>query len=122
MAFAAGLSELGTFPDKSKIDALCMIAEDARGSPTAVANVCSELLSKLGSVDPSRKLALLYTLDYISKKLGAEFQAGFATHLAHAFLAAYPLVPSASRSKLRGLVQTWREQGLFAAALPQIEM
>lgn len=122
MAFAAGLSDLGTFPDKSKIEALCMIAEDARGSTLRVNSVCSELLAKLGAVEPPRKLPLLYTLDYISKKLGAEFQAGFVTHLATAFVAAYALVPLDARGKLRGLLSTWHTQDLFKDARPQIDV
>jgi hypothetical protein len=88
--YLQGLDDLGSYPDKAKIDALGMIAEDCLGDAAAVSSLCAAHLAKLAACDPPRKLPLLYVVDHLSKQLGAEFQAGFvAAHLVPTFLAAF---------------------------------
>lgn len=90
--FVAGIDDLGTFPDRAKIDALGMIARDALGNQNQVRKLCNILLNKLQTADAPRKLPILYLLDYLSKKLGAEFQNGFVTLLVPTVVAAYSAV------------------------------
>lgn len=87
--FAKGLDDLDAFPDKAKINALYMMADDASGDPAMIAEVCNTLFEKLHVADPSRKLSIFYVLDIISKKGGAQFQQAIAPHLVSAFVQAY---------------------------------
>lgn len=87
--FAKGLDDLAAYPDKAKINALFMMAEDASGDPVMISEVCNTLLGKLHSAEPSRKLSILYVLDIVSKKGGAQFQQAFAPHLLSSFMQVY---------------------------------
>jgi hypothetical protein len=93
-AFASALDDLGTTPDRAKIDVLGMVAEDAVGDAALVQQLANIFLARLAAAAPARKLAMLYALDYISKKkaLSRSFQAAFAPSLVRAFTEAYGAV------------------------------
>ena len=77
-AFLRGLAALGTVAERAQIAAIAMVAEDALGDAGEVAALAAALLQRVGAADAPRKLPLLYALDHLSKRLGAEFQAAFA--------------------------------------------
>lgn len=104
--FSLGIDDLGNRPDKAKIDALGMIAEDASGDPAAVQVLSGILFRKLGTVEPPRKLPILYLIDHITKKLGRDFQAVFAGTLVQEFVAAYGQV-SRRMCTRQTLVGSW---------------
>ena len=87
--FARGIDELGSYPDKAKIDALGMIAEDSIGNPQQIQELCTILYQKLELVNMNKKLPILYLIDHISKKLGTEFHEGFSPKLVTSFVNAY---------------------------------
>lgn len=75
-AFAAGLDEVGAFPDRVKIEALVMMAEDAAGDAHAIGALAATALDRLTAAAPDRKLSLLYVIDAVGKNktVGVPFQ------------------------------------------------
>lgn len=65
--------------------------EDASPA-SAVQLLCNILFSSLAAAAPQCKLPILYALDYLSKKKGPLFQAGFSTQLVRAFMGAFETV------------------------------
>jgi hypothetical protein len=57
--FSRSLDALGTFPERTKIEAIVMLAMDAAGDPGAVAYIAGVVLDKLLSAPAPRKLPLL---------------------------------------------------------------
>lgn len=108
--FAQGIDGLGTHPDKAKIDALGMIAEDAIEDKSAINQLCGILYTKLAQVHPSKKLPILYLIDHISKKLGTEFHEGFAPELVASFVAAYSQVGN----KIQYFIRRENAQNFFS--------
>ena len=99
-AFARGVAELGTFPDKSKIDVLAMLASDALGDAEAVSTLARILMDSIYAAPPPRKLPLVYIVDAIVKmRGGAEFQAALAPEIAQCFETAYSQVGALSRQR-----------------------
>ena len=119
-AFTRGLDALGAHPDRFKIEAIAMVAEDALGDEAAVAALAAALLQRVAAAEAPRKLPLLYALDHMSKKLGAEFQAALAPRVAPALVAAFRAASAPDQARLRGMLQTWRDQGLYAVQLAEI--
>lgn len=118
--FAKGLEDLGTVPDRSTIEVLSMLAEDALGDPANVSAVCGTLLRRISIIESSRKLPLLYLLDFISKNLGAEFQTGFAPMLSSVVVSAYRTVSPENQASMRRMMLTWRDQSLYLPQLSEI--
>lgn len=97
-AFARGVAELGTFPDKGKIDVLAMLASDALGDAAAVPAFARLLLDGVYGAHPPRKLPLVYVIDAVVKmRGGAEFQAALAPEIAQCFESAYSQVGARGR-------------------------
>jgi len=115
--FNLGLLDLGDVPDKGKIEALGMIAEDALGDSACVQSLCATLYSRLNACPPSGKIPLLYTLDHITKKLGSEFSDAFSPALTDNFAAAYATLSEQDQGRLKRLLQTWNDNGFYAAQL-----
>lgn len=82
-AFAAGLDGIGAFPDKIKIEALQMLAEDAVGNPAAIATLADLALTKFALASSDRKISLFYVIDAIGKSrlMGPAFQEACGTRL-----------------------------------------
>jgi hypothetical protein len=57
--FSRSLDGLGTFPDRTKIEAIVMLAMDAAGDPAGVAYIAGVVLDKLLAAPAPRKLPLL---------------------------------------------------------------
>ena len=111
-SFLRGLDALGTLADRAQIAAIAMVAEDALGDAPAVAALAAALLQRLAAAEAPRKLPLLYALDHLSKRLGAEFQAAFAPLVAGALGAAFRALAAPDQQRLRAMLQTWHDQGL----------
>jgi hypothetical protein len=118
--FSKGLEDLGTIPDRSTIEGLAMLAEDALGDPSNVSTLCGVLLRRISTVESQRKVPLLYLLDFISKNLGPEFQTGFAPMLASVIVSAYHTVSPENQASMRRMMLTWRDQNLYIAQLSEI--
>lgn len=89
-AFSRGVMDLGTFPDKSKIESLSMLASDVLGDEGKVAEFSRILVDSIYSAPSPRKLPLVYVVDAIVKmRGGAEFQAALKAEIAQCFLSAY---------------------------------
>lgn len=97
-AFSRGLGDLGAFPDRAKIEALCMVAEDAAGDADAVAFLATTALDALEHANPERILSLLYVIDAVSKNrvVGHEFQAAAGARIADVVVSAWQRVRAAS--------------------------
>jgi hypothetical protein len=91
--FLRGVSELGTYPDKQKIDVLTMLAADMLGHVDMMQAISRTLLDAIYAVEPSRKLPLVYVVDAISKmKGGREYQVLMEPEIPQCFVTAYAQV------------------------------
>jgi hypothetical protein len=88
--FSRGLDDLGTFPDRAKIEGLVMVAEDAAGDTAALAALADAALTKLALAAPAAKLPLLYVIDAVGKNrtVGPSFQAALGSRLVSTVLGA----------------------------------
>jgi hypothetical protein len=117
---------LSTFREGAELEKLKLLAqfcEDALGNAELVEVVCRVLYQRLALVGAPFKVALLYALDYISKNgvLGGEFQVGFTPNLVPNFTAAFLAVSAADKGRLKRMLQTWSDVGLYPAALREIQ-
>ena len=81
-------------PDRATIEALCMIAEDAAGSPELVAYIARVILERLTAAAPPWKLPAVYLLDAIGKNsvVGLDFQAAASPVLVEPMMVAFQQV------------------------------
>lgn len=109
-AFADGLSDLGAHPDRAKIEALTMLAEDAAGDADVVRAYAETALGALVSAPPAHKLTLLYVIDSISKSriVGAEFQAATSSRISDVVVGTWHQVR-------RGVIRGWHCSWSFYA-------
>ena len=92
-AFVRGVSELGTYPDKSKIDVLAMLASDALGVSDTVRAFARILIDGIYSAPGPKKLPLVYIIDAVVKMRGGiEYQEALAPEIAQCFISAYSQV------------------------------
>lgn len=122
-AFRRGLDELGSFPDRLKMESLAMLAEDAVGDVATLTGMAVSIVSRLRSVDVVGRIPLLYLVDFISKRrgpLGSQFQAAMQPFVADAVMDAYATLPAPQKQKARNMLQTWVEQKVFTAVTPVI--
>eukprot|EP00586_Coscinodiscus_wailesii_P016082 CAMPEP_0172510946 /NCGR_PEP_ID=MMETSP1066-20121228/232570_1 /TAXON_ID=671091 /ORGANISM="Coscinodiscus wailesii, Strain CCMP2513" /LENGTH=375 /DNA_ID=CAMNT_0013290127 /DNA_START=18 /DNA_END=1141 /DNA_ORIENTATION=+ len=115
------LDELGAFPDKVKINTLSMIAEDHSSSPTSSKNLYTLIRTPLLSptLNPQRKLPLVYVIDSILKNVGG----CFITHIEDDAKHWLPVVFSTKvgshqqnetvKAKLKKVWNTWKDANLF---------
>lgn len=89
-AFSSGLDGIGAFPDRIKIEALQMLAEDAAGNPAALAVLTDLAITKFTLASPDRKVSLFYVIDAIGKSriVGPAFQDACGPRLVSAALGA----------------------------------
>jgi pre-mRNA cleavage complex 2 protein Pcf11 len=111
------VEDLGTFPDKVKINSLSMVAEDhadSQKSAAAIYNVIRALLIS-PSVHSDRKLPLVYVLDSILKNVKGEFVSVIGPDVKEWLPVVYKAVPEDKKAKLKKVWNLWKEANVFAA-------
>ena len=129
-AFARALPQLGAHPDKALIESLAMLLED---DPGAGVPALLSRLSAAAAAEPSHIVPLLYLVDCCAKRPapgGAAFRAALAPALAAGALAdAYAALAglpggaaggaaAGAQARVRSMLQTWGERGLWPDLLP----
>jgi len=112
------VDDLGTFPDKVKINSLSMVAEDhAESSKNAAAiyNIIRESLIST-SVHCDRKLPLVYVVDSILKNVKGRFIPIVEKDAANWLPVVYQALPEEKRAKLEKVWNLWNKKGVFAKA------
>lgn len=120
-AIHRALRALGNFPDRAKIESLCMLVEDVLSEPTTLAGVAVLFIGQLQIADASCKLPILYSIDFIAKKLGLPFQDALRPFIADAVVSAHAILPPQLSLKIRSMVGTWVDQKVFASETAAIQ-
>ena len=113
------VKDLGTFPDKVKINSLSMVAEDHAESSrnaTAIYNIIRESLVST-DVHCDRKLPLVYLIDSILKNVKGKFIPIVENDAANWFPVVYKALPEGKCDKLEKVWNLWNKGtnvGVFA--------
>jgi len=113
------VKDLGTFPDKVKINSLSMVAEDHAESSrnaTAIYNIIRESLVST-DVHCDRKLPLVYLIDSILKNVKGQFIPIVENDAANWFPVVYKALPEGKCGKLEKVWNLWNKgtnAGVFA--------
>lgn len=113
------IEDLGTFPDKVKINSLSMVAEDhaeSSGNAAAIYNIIRESLIST-SVHCDRKLPLVYLIDSILKNVKGRFIPLVENDAANWLPVVYKALPEEKRAKLEKVWNLWNKgtsAGVFA--------
>jgi len=113
------VDDLGTFPDKVKINSLSMVAEDHAESSTNAAAIYKIIRESLisTSVHCDKKLPLVYLVDSILKNVKGRFIPIIENDAANWFPVVYNALPDEKRAKLQKVWNLWnkgRSAGVFA--------
>ena len=109
--FQSSLSNLGAHPDADIIAMLTGFAEDLQLQNVKVLSI---LMNRIRSVDPTRKVPLLYLLDSIIKsRAKPHYLQPFAETAANLFLEVFQTVGDKDKLRMRRVLKTWREMKLL---------
>lgn len=113
------VDDLGTFPDKIKINSLSMVAEDHAESATNAAAIYSIIRESLlsSSVHCDRKLPLVYVVDSILKNVKGQFIPIVEKDASSWLPVVYQALPEEKRLKLEKVWNLWNrgtKGGVFA--------
>jgi pre-mRNA cleavage complex 2 protein Pcf11 len=110
------VNQLGTFPDKIKINSLSMVAEDHADSKQSAAALYDCIRKPLVSprVSRDRKLPLVYVLDSILKNVKGEFIPLVEQDAKTWMPVVYQVLPEDQRAKLKRVWNMWRDVNLFS--------
>ncbi len=107
------IEELGTFPDKVKINTLSMIAEDHAESSQNAGAIYGVIRESLISthVHCDRKLPLVYLVDSILKNVKGEFTPIVENDAANWLPVVFRSLPEEKRAKLEKVWNLWNKGG-----------
>ena len=107
------IEELGTFPDKVKINTLSMVAEDHAESSRNATAIYGVIRKSLISIDVhcDRKLPLVYLVDSILKNVKGEFIPIVENDAANWLPVVYGALPEEKRAKLEKVWNLWNKGG-----------
>mmetsp|Transcript_12199 Transcript_12199/g.13904 ORF Transcript_12199/g.13904 Transcript_12199/m.13904 type:complete len:577 (-) Transcript_12199:45-1775(-) len=115
--YTEDLNELGAHPDKVKINALTMIADDFSSSKKSSVKIydCVERILICSDTNPNRLLPLIYLLDSILKNSsGPQFKALIGIGATSWIPSVYNSLPGdLEKSKLKKVVFLWRDCKIF---------
>ena len=107
------VDDLGTFPDKVKINSLSMVAEDHADSSRNASAIYNLIRESLLSTDVhcDRKLPLVYVVDSILKNVKGEFIPIVEKDAASWLPVVYRALPEEKRAKLKIVWNLWNKGG-----------
>jgi len=110
------VDDLGTFPDKVKINSLSMVAEDHAGSSRNAKALYNIILESLVSADVNcdRKLPLVYVVDSILKNVKGQFIPIVEQDASNWLPVVYDALPEEKRVKLEKVWKLWKNTDVFA--------
>jgi len=110
------VDDLGTFPDKVKINSLSMVAEDHAGSSRNAKALYNIILESLVSADVNcdRKLPLVYVVDSILKNVKGQFISIVEQDASNWLPVVYNVLPEEKRVKLEKVWKLWKNTDVFA--------
>ena len=112
--FGAELDEIKDWPDKSKINSVTLLAEDAARHPTpgtSAADAVGAIESRLFRPgNPSYKLPLMYVMDSIMFNVGEPYVGLFAKNVRHIFPAVHAVVSDKEQARMRKLIFSWAKR------------
>lgn len=112
------VENLGTFPDKVKINSLSMVADDhaeSRQNAAAIYNVIRELLIS-PKVPGDRKLPLVYVVDSILKNVKGMYVPVIEADASSWLPVVYQSLTEEKRAKLKKVYNLWKNAGVFSEA------
>lgn len=113
--WARELLELGSHPDKARINLLTMLAAD---NAAEAPHIVHQLLSHVESALPQNKLPLIYVIDSILHNVteahaARAYREALGKGIAEVFGKAHATVEVASRRRFTQLLENWRRIGAF---------
>eukprot|EP00980_Cylindrotheca_fusiformis_P018602 scaffold6162_cov154-Cylindrotheca_fusiformis.AAC.12 len=109
------VEQLGTFPDKVKINSLSMVAEDHADSEMNAAAIYNVIRKPLvnPNISSEYKLPLVYVIDSILKNVKGKYIPVIEKDAKSWLPIVYQALPEDKRMKLRKVWNLWRESGVF---------
>eukprot|EP00961_Rhodomonas_salina_P115664 1556898-Rhodomonas_salina.1 len=102
-------------PDKAIINNLTMLAADYIDNLPVCTGIIRAVERCVVDAVPQRKLIPLYVMDSIIKNVGKIFTRLFLQNLIEIFCNAFDVVDNQTRASFIKLLDTWEQQGVFAA-------
>jgi hypothetical protein len=98
-----------------------MLVDDVLTDSAMMSGVALQFINRLQAVDSSGKLPILYSIDYIAKKLGMPFQNALRPFIADAVILAHSALPPELKLKVASMVRTWVDQKVFTTETASIQ-
>lgn len=110
------MGDLGSHPDKAKINAITMLAEDYADDREGAEEFYKIVRSRILSADTANacKLPLVYLVDSILNNAKGEFMAVVEDTISRVFLSVYIKIAEAHKKKLKRLLGIWKDNERFS--------
>mmetsp|Transcript_19083 Transcript_19083/g.39750 ORF Transcript_19083/g.39750 Transcript_19083/m.39750 type:complete len:458 (+) Transcript_19083:4-1377(+) len=111
------LEALGSHPDKAKINAITMLAEDYADDSVGANDFFAIIRGRMLSVNTSNlfKLPLVYLVDSILNNAKGEFISIIEETITSIFLSVYTKIDDLSKKKFARLLTFWKKNKMFSA-------